>query len=301
MGSIDEIVLIRKALEKLIDNPEDIPTVAPNHIEDLGKIKMSLKYLQKSKIGFTLNSLRKATTDEGIKKSAKTLIKKWQSLESSKSSKEEEKSTSNSETSEKTPNLNITASLPARNSKNQLLFPDHPEFKPNLTPKEVLQMGSFGGTYFRPIYSSVTKTKYGKEVWQELPQSWLEGLDIRTQVSSSIYDPAKNKYKVKCGASLEEWENSGWMHKQDPYGWFQWFCRFYQGRRTDDDERQIGRWSKCAGEKGRWKNNLISKIVKSGCAWDNYAVSPVVRQTLQHWAYQLSQEDFDKNAKRFKK
>ena len=99
---------------------------------------------------------------------------------------------------------------------------------------------------------------------------------------------------------------------QDPYGWFQWFCRFYQGRRTEDDERQIGqfniinfffskkisllyfagRWSRCAGEKGRWKNNLISKveeisiiglkldlqIAKAGCGYDNFGVSPVVRQ-----------------------
>ena len=185
--------------------------------------------------------------------------------------------------------------------KGQLVFDDHPEFTPNLTPKQVLQKGSFGGTYFRPIYSSVTKQKYGKEVWEELPKDWLEGLNIKTQVASTNYDISKNKYKVKCGASLEEWENSGWMKAQDPYGWFQWYCRFYQGRRTEDDERQIGRWSKCAGEKGRWKNNLISKIVKAGCNWDNIAVSPVVRQTLQHWAYQLTEEDFNKNAKRFKK
>ena len=214
MGSIDEIVLIRKALEKLIESPEDIPTVAPNHIEDLGKMKMSLKYLQKSKIGFTLNSLRKATTDENVKKSAKTLIKKWQGLEDSNTKKVEEKVASKPATSEISVDFEISAALPTRNSKNQLVFPDYPDFKPNLTPKEVLQKGSFGGTYFRPIYSSVTKMKYGKEVWQELPKSWLEGLDIRTQVSSSIYDTTRNKYKVKCGASLEEWENSGWMHKQ---------------------------------------------------------------------------------------
>ena len=190
---------------------------------------------------------------------------------------------------------------PPKNKKGQIVFEDHPEFTPNLTPKEVLQKGSFGGTYFRPIYSSVTKQKYGKEVWQELPKDWLEGLNIKTQVSSSTYDITKNKYKVKCGASLEEWENSGWMNAQDPYGWFQWYCRFYQGRRTEDDERQIGRWSKCAGEKGRWKNNLISKIVKAGCNWDNFGISPVVRQTLQHWAYQLTEEDFKKNSKRFMK
>jgi len=301
MGSMDEILLIRKALEKLIETPEDIPEAAPNHIDELGKIKMSLKYLQKSKIGFTLNSLRKATSDEGIKKSAKSLIKKWQSLEESKSKGPAEKEASKSSASEIPIDFEITAPLPTRNSKNQLIFPDQPDFKPNLTPKEVLQMGSFGGTYFRPIYSSVTKLKYGKEVWQELPKDWLEGLDVKNLVSSSFYDAPRNKYKVKCGASLEEWENSGWMNKQDPYGWFQWFCRFYQGRRTEDDERQIGRWARCAGETGRWKNNLISKIVKAGCGWDNYGVSPVVRQTLQHWAYQLNKEDFDKNAKKFKK
>ena len=107
-------------------------------------------------------------------------------------------------------------------------------------------------------------------------------------------------HQVKCGASLEEWESSGWMHKQDPYGWFQWYCRFYQGRRTKDDVRQVGRWSKCAGPKGRWKNNLISKCAKAGCGYDNFGVSPVVRQTLQHWGYVLTKEDFDKEKARFK-
>jgi len=76
--------------------------------------------------------------------------------------------------------------------------------------------------------------------------------------------------------------------------------RFYQGRRTNDDERQIGRWLRCAGLKGRWKNNLIGKCVRSGCAYDNFAVSPVVRQVLQHWAYTLTKEDFDIQAKKVK-
>jgi len=299
VASLDSILTIRKALEALIKIPEDIPSDATVHIEELDKMSMNLKMLQKSKIGFTLNNLRKATEDETIKKSAKSLIKKWQKLEQPEKTKEKD-----SESSPKDRQIpisfKITASVPTRNKKGQLVFDDYPDFKPNLTPKEVLQQGSFGGTYFRPIYSSVTKQKYGKEVWQELPSDWLSGLDIRTRVASSLYDASRNKYKVKCGASLEEWENSGWMHKQDPYGWFQWYCRFYQGRRTEDDERQIGRWSKCAGEKGRWKNNLISKIVKSGCGWDNYNISPVVRQTLLHWAYDLTEEDFNKNSKKFK-
>ena len=77
--------------------------------------------------------------------------------------------------------------------------------------------------------------------------------------------------------------------------------RFYQGRRTSDDERQIGRWAKCAGVTGRWRNNLISKIARAGCGWDNLAISPVVRQTLHHWGYTLTQEDFNKSADKFRK
>ena len=78
------------------------------------------------------------------------------------------------------------------------------------------------------------------------------------------------------------------------------YCRFYLGRRTEDDRRQVDRWKKCAGDKGRWRNNLISKIVRSGCAYDNFAVSPVVRQTLQHWGYKLTKDDFAKYAKKVK-
>ncbi|XP_043213906.1 uncharacterized protein LOC122377666 [Amphibalanus amphitrite] len=193
-----------------------------------------------------------------------------------------------------------SSSTVSRRKDGTLDFPDHPRFRPNRTPKEVLQAGSFGGTYFRPIKSGVTGESY-KDVWKELPQDWLEGLNIKRQVASSIYDESVNKYGKKCGGSLEMWEQSGWIVKQDPYGWFQWYCRFYQGRRTEDDERQIGRWDRCAGEKGRWKNNLIGKVVRSGCAFDNPAVSPVVRQTLLHWGYELTEHDYKIGAKRVKK
>ena len=103
---------------------------------------------------------------------------------------------------------------PGRNESGQLVFHGWPEFRPNLTPKQVLELGSFGGTYFRPIYSSVTRKRYGAEVWQELPPTWLEGLDIERQVASPIYNSAVNKYGVKCGASLEQWEGSGWINSQ---------------------------------------------------------------------------------------
>lgn len=169
-----------------------------------------------------------------------------------------------------------------------LHFKDFPEFKPNLTPKQVLQSGSFGGTYFRNIHSTVTNKNYkGKEVIKEFPKHWFNGLDIDTMVTSQKYDKKLNKYGVKCGSSLEAWEGSGWIDKQDPYGWFQWYCRFYRGRRTDDDERQIDRWLKLAGPKGRFKNRLLNMIKKKGVSKNDFTVSPVIRQVLLHWAYQV--------------
>jgi hypothetical protein len=106
---------------------------------------------------------------------------------------------------------------------------------------KVIRAGSFGGTYFRPIHSSVTGRSYTDEAWKELPQEWLKGLNIKKVVASPTYDINVNKYHEKCGQDLEAWESSGWITEVDPYGWFQWYCRFYQGRRCSDDARQIGR------------------------------------------------------------
>ena len=188
------------------------------------------------------------------------------------------------------------ADIPCKDNKGVIVFKDFKNFAPNMTPKEVLQKGSFGGTYFRPIKSSVTGLKHDKQ-WLELPQDWLEELDIKRIVSNLSYNEEVNTYKKKCGGDLDMWESSGWIKEQDPYGWFQWYCRFYVGRRTDDDERQIKRWSNCTGLKGRWKNTLIGKIVKAECAYDNIAISPVIRQVLQHWAYTLTKEDFEARKK----
>ncbi|CAM9421325.1 unnamed protein product [Sphacelaria rigidula] len=134
----------------------------------------------------------------------------------------------------------VEAEIPKRNKQGQLVFPDHPKFRPNLTPKEVMQMGSFGGSYFRPIRSSVTNMSY-KDVWKEFPSDWFEGLNIKRQVANPMYLDSVNKYGVGCGGDLHMWESSGWMRPCDPYGWFQWYCRFYLGRRCDDDDRQISR------------------------------------------------------------
>ena len=171
-------------------------------------------------------------------------------------------------------------------------FKDHPEFKPNLSPHQILKMGAFGGTYFRPIYSSVTKKHYKSEdVIKEYPKSWFKDIDIDKMVISSKYDKKINKYGVKCGSELEDWEKSGWMHEQDPYGWFQWYCRFYMGRRTDDDERQIKRWLALAGPKGRFKNRLVNMIKNKDAKYDDPNISPVIRQTLLHWGYQITPGD----------
>ena len=79
----------------------------------------------------------------------------------------------------------------------------------------------------------------------------------------------------------------------DPRGWFQWYCRFFSGRRTNDDDRQIGRWKGVAGERGRWKRALVNKIVKANRRFDDGAVSPVIRQTLLHWAHELTEAEFN--------
>ena len=185
--------------------------------------------------------------------------------------------------------------MPKRRSTKKSPVKDiHKLFKPNKTPKQVFKLGAFGGTYFRPIYSSVTNKNYTpSEAMRGLPKSWFQGLDMKTMVTSSTYDKKINKYKVKCGSTLEAWENSGWIDKQDPYGWFQWYTRYCTGRRTADDERQIGRWLKLAGPNGRFRRTLMNKIIKKNTTHDDFTVSPVIRQVLLHWGYQLTKKDLD--------
>jgi hypothetical protein len=187
-------------------------------------------------------------------------------------------------------------SNPKKRSDGTLIFKDYPDFRPNLTPREMFQKGSFGGTYWRPIYSSVVN-KNLKNIHKKYPKSWWKGIpeDHLTR-SFDDYDTKINKYGVKVGTTLEFWEGKKWITKYHPYGWVQWYCDFYQGKRTPDDERQIGRWSALTGEKGRFKNFLINLIkkrhkkdVKKGL--HDYSISPKIRQVLQHWAYEIRQHD----------
>jgi len=181
----------------------------------------------------------------------------------------------------------MTKSRPKKGNDGTIIFSDYPEFKPNLTPKQVIQLGSFGGTYFRPIYSSITDKKY-KDQHKEF--DFFDKIS-ENKLTRTEYDKNINKYKVKSGTTLEFWEEKGWMNVQDPYGWFQWYCRFYSGRRSDDDARQIDRWLKFTGPKGRFKNRIINMINKKNAKYDDFSISPVIRQGLQHWAYQLQKDD----------
>ena len=169
-------------------------------------------------------------------------------------------------------------------------FADHPEFTPNLTPEQIFRLGSFGGTYWRPIYSSVTKRNYKN---QHKEFKWSQNIN-EEYLTSPHCDKTKNKYGVTSGTSLEYWESNDWMAPQDPYGWVQWYCRFYEGRRTRDDARQISRWLAFAGPNGRFRKRLIGMCRTQKRAYNDITVSPVIRQGLQHWAYVLTRRDFER-------
>jgi len=159
-------------------------------------------------------------------------------------------------------------------------------FSPNLSPKEIIRLGSFGGIYFNDEGGRIDIN------YKEFPSEWFEGLDESFYISKK-YNRKVNYFKIKSGLSQEEWEEKGWINKQDPRGWFQWYCRYYVGRRTDDDERQIKRWNNFCGEKGRWRNYIYSKINKRGTYVDDISFSLAIRQSLLHWGYMVNKEDFD--------
>ena len=181
-------------------------------------------------------------------------------------------------------------------------FSDHSTFRPNLSPEEVLNAGAFGGGYFRSITSSVTGLKYKPDevIASTLHPSWYASLDKKKYLTNSTYDKSVNKYGVSCGGSLGMWESSGWISNVDPYGWFQWYCRFFSGRRTSDDERQIDRWRKCAGPTGRFRSQLCNLIIKNGAEPDDERISPVIRQSLLHWGFEVTAEKLDAHKKRTK-
>lgn len=175
-------------------------------------------------------------------------------------------------------------------------FKDYPDFTPNLSPRDIFKLGSFGGTYWRPIYSSVTKEKY-KNVHKKYPKSWWKGIP-EEHLSGSKYNKKINKYGVKVGTSLEFWEGKNWITKFNPYGWVHWYCDFFYGKRCEDDDRQVKRWLGLASPRGRFMRFLVTQILKKNKTWNDETISPKIRQVLQHWGYKLTKKDFDNEVKR---
>ncbi|MDD3481001.1 MAG: hypothetical protein PHW75_02135 [Patescibacteria group bacterium] len=136
----------------------------------------------------------------------------------------------------------------------------NPDFKPELTPKEMLQLGVFGG-------------KYMTDGAQEFPKDWF----THAKLSPKVKNPALNYFKVDASLPLTEWQRRGWIYPEDPRGWFQWYARYYLGRRIpDEDQRQIGRWKQMKRHVGQIKKN---------CLPGDTRCRPRQRQALLHWAY----------------
>ena len=133
------------------------------------------------------------------------------------------------------------------------------EFRPELTPKEMLELGVFGG-------------KYMTDCRAEFPAEWF----ARAKLCSARHDPSLNFYGVNASQPLSVWREKGWMHDDDPRGWFQWYCRYYLGRRGPDDGRQIQRWKAMARHVAQ---------LRGGCMPGDLGCRPRQRQALLHWAY----------------
>ena len=136
----------------------------------------------------------------------------------------------------------------------------HEEFKPTLSPKDMLELGVFGG-------------KYMTDCFDEFPKEWF----FKAKFSSQKKDISLNYFKVDASLSLSYWISKGWIYKDDPRGWFQWYCRYYMGRRIEkEDIRQIKRWKAIKRHVG---------AIKKNCTPLNIECRKKQRQALLHWAY----------------
>jgi hypothetical protein len=122
----------------------------------------------------------------------------------------------------------------------------------------MLQLGVFEGWYL----NSARK---------EYPAAWF----LKARMAESGADPTVNAFRVKSRQPLSVWRENGWINEQDPRGWFEWYCRFYQGRRSEDDDRQIKRWRAFVRHSAQVKKNGMGRV----------DVRPVQRQALLQWAH----------------
>jgi hypothetical protein len=135
-----------------------------------------------------------------------------------------------------------------------------PEFKPELTPKQMLELGVFGG-------------KYMNDCRKEFPKSWF----IKAKLNRRFHDPELNYFKINASKPLSYWRKKGWIYKEDPRGWFQWYCRYYMGRRLPGiDQVQIKRWKAI-------KRHIAQ--IKKHCAKGDLVCRRKQRQAVLHWAY----------------
>ncbi|MFZ4500310.1 MAG: hypothetical protein ACOYMZ_02290 [Minisyncoccia bacterium] len=135
-----------------------------------------------------------------------------------------------------------------------------PLFKPDLTPKELLALGVFGG-------------KYMTDCREEFPRTWF----THALLNPVRHDPSLNFFGVNASQPLSVWREKGWIYKDDPRGWFQWYCRYYRGRRIpEEDERQIKRW--------RAMVRHVAQI-RAHCRSGDLSCRRKQRQALLHWAY----------------
>ena len=139
-------------------------------------------------------------------------------------------------------------------------------------------------TYCRDIYSGING-KWYRQSWKQFGE--LKNIDQK-YYCSNYYDVSANKYGVLCRTSLGFWENKGWINHVDPYGWLQWYCRYWLGRKSLDDERQINRRK---GIVSSFKSKLIKMIKDVNGRIDDYSISPKIRQVLLHWGYELVESD----------
>ncbi len=135
----------------------------------------------------------------------------------------------------------------------------HIEFRPELTPREMLELGIFGG-------------KYMTDCRNEFPRSWF----TRAKLCSERHDPKLNFFGVNASQPLSVWREKGWINSDDPRGWFQWYCRYYMGRRHADDKRQIKRWKAIKRHIAQIQNN---------CFRGDLDCRKKQRQAVLHWAY----------------
>ena len=135
----------------------------------------------------------------------------------------------------------------------------HIIFKPELTPKQMLHLGVFDG-------------KYMTDCAKEFPVSWFKC----AKLSPGVRDSAMNFFGVSASQPLKVWREKGWIYHEDPRGWFQWYCRYYMGRRCPDDERQIKRW--------RAMRRHMAQI-RYNCEPGDLGCRRKQRQALLHWAY----------------